>query len=358
MQHKKAYVPMLMLTVLLFTIIQTTLLSPKTQILTASALETPKSVQAYWDPNCQNIVKSLEWGLLWPGTTQKFDIYLRNEGDKSVSLELITENWLPTDAEQNMALSWNYSGCPIYSNQVKNVKLELSVFPKIQGVTNFSFDIVIDCEECNLSLGEVAKEKILNAPANTVYFIYGDPSRHSEAEAAYDGTSGEIIRALCLNTQHYGFNTRQDWLLASGEVNTTTIYDSTVVLFGGRYANLAVNYYETIKEVTPVSFSVNESYIIFENRTGTVIGTLPVSVIESPEYSEDMFIVMVFYDGTNTFLVLYGVGWKGTWASGIYFSEVISKNLDTYTNGYYLFHWIDQKEKDGIPQSHEIHQEA
>ena len=55
---------------------------------------------------------------------------------------------------------------------------------------------------------------------------------------------------------------------------------------------------------------------------------------------------------------MYGVGWKGTWASGIYFKEVISQNLDYYTNSYYVFHWIDQNEQDGVPQSNEIHQET
>jgi len=73
-----------------------------------------------------------------------------------------------------------------------------------------------------------------------------------------------------------------------------------------------------------------------------------------------MFTVMVFYDGDsdNTFLFVYGMDWKGTWAGGIYFKEVMSENLSIYTNDYYVFHWIDDHEQDGVPQSHEIHQEA
>ena len=73
-----------------------------------------------------------------------------------------------------------------------------------------------------------------------------------------------------------------------------------------------------------------------------------------------MFIVMVFYDweADNTFFVMYGISWKGIWASGIYFKEVISINLNAYTTGYYVFHWVDDNKQDGIPQSNEINQES
>jgi hypothetical protein len=358
LQQKRGYFPVLLVVMLLLTAAQAALQSQKTAVLTVSALETPNSIQVYWDPNCENLVKSLDWGNIFAGRTQNIDLFLRNEGDELVSLDLTAENWAPATAEQNMTLSWNYDGYPIYKDQVRNVQLALSVSPEVQGLSTFSFDIVIGSEERDLSLGEVTKEKMLEAPANTVYFIYADPSHLSGAEAAYDGTSGEIIRSLCTNCQCYGFNTRPDWLLPSGEANTTTIKDSTVVLFGGKYANKAVNYYETVKEITPVTFSGNESCVVFENRTGTTIGCLSNSVFESSKYSEDMFAMMTFYDGSNTFVVMYGVSWKGTWAAGVYFSEVISKNLSEYTKDCYIFHWVDQNEMDGIPQSHEIYQES
>lgn len=225
MQHKRGYLPVLLVVVLLLTAVQVVMQSQKTVVLTASALETPDAVQVYWDSNCENVVESLDWGTVCAGGTQNIDLFLRNEGDELVSLDLMTENWSPATAEQNMTLSWNYDGYPIYRDQVRNVELALFVSPETQGVCTFSFDIVIGSEELDLSLGEVAKEKILGAPANTVYFIYGDPSHLSGAEAAYDGTSGEIVRSLCTNRQCYGFNTRPDWLLPSGEGNTSTVKD-------------------------------------------------------------------------------------------------------------------------------------
>jgi hypothetical protein len=262
----------------------------------------------------------LEWGHLFPGATRNFDLYVRNEGNESVVLDLTTDNWLPLVAEHNVSLSWDYHGHPICKNQVTTIELALSVSPEIRGVENFSFDIVIDCKK--YSLCEVAEEHILDAPAGTVYFVYTDPAYQRQAEATYDGTAGEIIRNLCVNTQKYGFNTTKYWLLPSGAINTSTIHNATVAMFGGRFPNVAVNYYETVKELTPVTCKVDSYSIWFENRTGTILSSLPGSSFAASKYNEDMFTVMVFYDedSDNTFFIMYGIGWKGTWASGIYFT--------------------------------------
>jgi hypothetical protein len=359
LQHKNTYVPAL-LVIALLTIFVVTFFFPIAHVPNVSAVETANSVGVYWDRKCENIVYSLDWGNLFPGAIQKIDVYVRNESNESMTLDLVTENWSPLIAAQDISLSWDYHGDPIYKNQVIGTELALSVSPEIQGVTSFSFDIIINSEESDLSLGEVAEKKVLNAPVNTVYFIYADPAYMTHAEATYDGTAGETVRNLCLDTQHYGFNTTQYWLLPLGAINTTTIHNATIATFGGRFPNMVVRYYETVKELTPVNCEANSTHVWFENRTGTILGTVPRSVIATPNCHEDMFTAMVFYDedGDNTFFIMYGLGWKGTWASGIYFKEVISKNLSAYTSDYYIFKWIDDKEQDGIPQSSEVHQEA
>jgi len=360
LQHKNTYVPGMLLVVALLSIFAVTFLFPVTRVPNVSAVETVNSVGIYWDEECENRVYSVDWGNLAPGSTRKFNLYARNESNESIILDLLTENWSPLIAAQNMSVSWDYHGHPIYENQVILTELALSVSPEINEVTSFSFDIVIDSENYDLSLGEVAEEKILGAPANTVCFIYADPTCLSRAESTYDGIAGETVRNLCVNSQHYGFNSTQHWLLPSGAINTSAIQNATIATFGGRFPNALVNYYETINELTPVKCLINGTHIWFENRTGTILGSLPFSVIAAPNYHEDVFTAMVFYDvnGDNTFFVMYGVDWKATWASGIYFKEVISKNLSAYTNDYYVFRWIDDNGQDGIPQSSEIHQET
>jgi hypothetical protein len=360
LQHKNTYALGLLLIVALSTIFAVTFMLPLTRVTTVSAVESVTSVGVYWDVECENSVHSLDWGNLSPSSTRKISVYIRNEGNEPITLNLLTENWSPLIAAQDISLSWDYQGYPIYANQVIVTELALSVSPGITGVTSFTFDIRIGSESQTLSLGEVAEEKILNAPANMVYFIYADPAYMTRAEATYDVTSGESIRNICVNNQHYGFNTTQYWLLPSGAINTTTINNATIAMFGGRCPNMAMRYYETVREITPVKFEGNSTHLWFENQEGAILAALPQSALEVPNYHEDMFTAMIFYDevGDNIFFVMYGIDWKGTWACGIYFKEVISNNLSAYTNDYYVFRWIDDNEQDGIPQSSEIHLET
>jgi hypothetical protein len=360
LQHKKSCLSIVLLIVLVLTVVQSVNLPEKPSILVASALETTSPIQAYWDSNCENTVTSVDWGQLNPGAEKNYCIYIRNEGTNPMLLDLTTNNWFPTVAEQNITLSWNYDGCPVCTNEVTPVELSLHVSPKISGLMDFRFYIQLGGEEIPFSIAKVAKENILNAPDNSVYFIYSDPMLHSRPESTYDGTAGEIVRARCLNTQNYGFSTTKDWLLPTGTINTTTIHNKTVAMFGGRFANPALDYYETTKTVTPVTCEVNSGYISFKNRAGTTVGFMRLSVFDTSNYHEDMFVVMTFYDPPDqtTFFVMYGFDWKGTWASGIYFKDVISQNLGEYTQQYAVFHWADQNNVDGIPQSTEIHREG
>ena len=129
MQHKNTYVTVLLLIVALLTILEVTFLFPITRVPNVSAVETVNSVGVYWDANCENRVYSLDWGNLFPGSIQKFDVYVRNESNESMILDLLTENWLPVIAAQDISVSWDYHGYPIYENQVVVTELALSVSP-------------------------------------------------------------------------------------------------------------------------------------------------------------------------------------------------------------------------------------
>lgn len=178
-------------------------------------------------------------------------------------------------------------------------------------------------------------------------------------ESAFDVMSGGVVYGLCTNTQHQGFNTTQHWLLPTpqGAINTTTIHDATVAMFGGPYPHVSVKHYEVTAGLTPVYFYGNATHCTFKDRSDTVVAALPWSVVGSGH--EDMFVIEVFTEsaGNNLIFIIYGFDWLGTWGGGIYFKEVIYPNLSTYTDDYYIFHWIDTNE-DGIPQSSEIHEEA
>jgi len=100
-------------------------------------------VGVYWDSGCSQTVSSIDWGLAEPGAVKNVTVYIRNEGNAPITLSMQTANWNPPNATDYISLSWNYSGQTIGANQVVAVTLSLSISYNIQGITTFSFDIVI-----------------------------------------------------------------------------------------------------------------------------------------------------------------------------------------------------------------------
>ena len=100
-------------------------------------------VGVYWDSGCSQTVSSIDWGLAEPGAVKNVTVYIRNEGNAPITLSLQTANWNPPNAADYISLSWNYSGQTIGANQVVVVTLSLSISSNIEGITTFSFDIVV-----------------------------------------------------------------------------------------------------------------------------------------------------------------------------------------------------------------------
>lgn len=196
-----------------------------------------------------------------------------------------------------------------------------------------------------------AKEKIINADANSVYFIYADPTYMTRAEATYDVASGGIVYGLCSNVQHQGFNTTDAWVLDNGSINSAVINGSTIAMFGGPCPQVAVRHYEIVG-LTLARASWNFTHFMFINQTGGMIAALSRSSVSVGH--EDMFVMEIFGDRDNTIFIMYGFDWRGTWGAGLFFKEVVSKNLSSYLDSCYVFHWIDDAEQDGVPQNTEI----
>ena len=113
--------------------------------VTLPALGTIRAVGVgvYWNGGCSNIVTSVDWGVVEPGATKNVNVYIKNEGSDPVTLSLATENWNPAAASSYMSLTWDYGGQVIVADGVVEVTLTLSVSDTIEGITSFSFDIVI-----------------------------------------------------------------------------------------------------------------------------------------------------------------------------------------------------------------------
>jgi hypothetical protein len=114
-----------------------------TKTLSSSGTIQTIGVGVYTDSSCTHAVTSIPWGTLEPGASQTFTCYIRNEGNGPSTFSLDTDNWSPAAASSYLGLGWNYGGQTLNAGQGVTVTLTLTVSASIQGITTFSFDIII-----------------------------------------------------------------------------------------------------------------------------------------------------------------------------------------------------------------------
>ena len=111
--------------------------------INSSGVVTSADLEAYWDSDCTDTVSSINWGTIYPGDSKNVTIYLKNTGNVPLTLSLSTDGWNPSEAESYITLSWNYGGEQLQASEVLQVTLTLTVSSNTQGITNFSFNIII-----------------------------------------------------------------------------------------------------------------------------------------------------------------------------------------------------------------------
>ena len=111
-------------------------------ITNVSAVEA-NGVGVYWDSDCSNRVSSIDWSTLEPGSLKNIAVYIRNEEEEPTYLNLSTTNWNPSKASQYLNLGWDYTGQRINPGENLQITLTLAVSRHIEGISSFSFDILI-----------------------------------------------------------------------------------------------------------------------------------------------------------------------------------------------------------------------
>jgi len=97
----------------------------------------------YWDLQCTNATSSLDFGQLEPGSSKNFTLYLKNEGNSALTLNITSENWNPASAADYITLTWNREGQQVSPDEVIGFVITLSVSENITGISSFSLDIII-----------------------------------------------------------------------------------------------------------------------------------------------------------------------------------------------------------------------
>jgi hypothetical protein len=114
------------------------------QLPNASALQTTGNLGVYGDRNCLSKVSSINWGTLTPGQSKKVTVYARNEGNQTIFLFLMPQNWNPVSVSNYLAFSWTMQNIKITKGGVAQVTLILYVSLYVTGVSTFSFNIVFN----------------------------------------------------------------------------------------------------------------------------------------------------------------------------------------------------------------------
>jgi len=154
-----------------------------------SAVEV-SGVGVYWDRDCSDIVSSIEWGTLQPGSAKNVAVYIRNEEEKPMYLIVSTKNWNPPKASQYLNLEWDYSEQRMNPGEILRITLTLSVSRYIEGISSFSFYILISGSDH--MLGDINGDGIVDVfdfmiVATAFGSKPGDPKWNPDADLNNDG---------------------------------------------------------------------------------------------------------------------------------------------------------------------------
>jgi len=100
-------------------------------------------VGVYQDRWCLNEVTSVDWGVIDPGSSLEFIVYIKNQGNAPMKLSMTVDEWSPSSASDFISLTWDVEDAQVDMGEALRTTLTLSVSPQIEGITSFSFDVTI-----------------------------------------------------------------------------------------------------------------------------------------------------------------------------------------------------------------------
>ncbi len=106
-----------------------------------SAIATNGQIGIYWDKACTQRANSILWGTLQPSKSREVIVYARNEGNQTVFLTLLVDNWNPTEAAKYLKFSSDSVAYKMQPSGIARISNMLKVSSNIRGISVFSFDI-------------------------------------------------------------------------------------------------------------------------------------------------------------------------------------------------------------------------
>jgi hypothetical protein len=157
-----------------------------------------------------------------------------------------------------------------------------------------------------------------------------------------DSTPLGFVSGMLVNAQPSKFDTNSAAVDSSGRPIGSW---SIVFGIGGSDVDAVTHYYENTgagADRAPVTFSVSGSNLVWTDRNGIVVLTVPQSSTAIPPGSSDVFVIQILKDSSGRLVVLlYGETYMGTWAAAWYLKNVVYPSISSYTNSYYIVRWTD-----------------
>ena len=113
------------------------------QSINSGGTITSMNVEIFRNIECTQSCPDISWGTITPGESTNKTIYIKNTGNKPITLVMTTENWIPANTGTYMSLTWDKENTSLNPGQTAITTLTLEVALDINSIDDFNFDIII-----------------------------------------------------------------------------------------------------------------------------------------------------------------------------------------------------------------------
>ena len=101
------------------------------------------NVGVFQDSTCTQVLSTLNWGTLKPGTSANRTVYVKNTGNTALTLNMTVTTWNPSVAASYITLTWNRQSFVLAGGNSVPALLVLSVSANVNGFTGFQCTTII-----------------------------------------------------------------------------------------------------------------------------------------------------------------------------------------------------------------------
>lgn len=100
------------------------------QTITSSGTITSINVAVFSDSACTTPVNTVSWGLISPGTSVSRTVYVKNTGNNPLTLNMHSESWGPSGANNSISFNLEQGKCPIKRGSINSCRSNINRITK------------------------------------------------------------------------------------------------------------------------------------------------------------------------------------------------------------------------------------